>query len=138
MIPLERERPDAIPGIDIELPDSEVWTFAMPEARVATNALAWSFGPDVPPDIDKILSHKLWKLSLKWHGASTDAEKAQSTLEIAWFLLARNYEITPEEFEGILGRMAELTEEAQKELLGKLGNVVLLTLNRAVMLRDTV
>jgi len=103
-------------GRPIELPDGQHWFFYEPEAMVRKGRVGWTFGADVAPDVDTVLSDRFSRVLYKWKRATTDADRASVMLEAAWFLLARNYNVTADEFGGIVGRAAERSGEAQKTL----------------------
>lgn len=100
----------------IELPDGQTWEFYEPAAVVRKGRAGWTFGADVAPDVDQVLSDRFSRVLYKWKRVSTDADRASVVLEAAWFLLARNYNVTPAEFEAILGPAANQSGEAQKSL----------------------
>lgn len=103
-------------GREIMLPDGQTWSFYEPQAKVRKGRAGWTFGPDVAPDVDQVLSDRFSRVLYKWKRASTDADRASVILEAAWFLLARNYNVTPAEFEAILGQAAEQDSDVQQAL----------------------
>lgn len=107
-------------GKSIELPDGQVWWFYQPEAMIRDGLPGWTFGPDVSPDIDAILSGRFSKIVDKWALAIDDEERACAVLEAAWFLLARNYMITPDEFEQIMALASTWPDDHQKAIGEKL------------------
>lgn len=89
-------------GRPIELPDGNFWQFYEPETVLRNGLEGWTFGADVPPDVDAVLSSRFSRVIYKWKRARSDADRASVVLEAAWFLLARNYNVTADQFEGIL------------------------------------
>lgn len=116
-------------GRPIELPDGQAWAFYEPEAMNRDGLPGWTFGEGVPRDVDAILSARLTKLADKWALAIDEAERACAILEMAWFLLARNYAITAPEFEQIMALATEWPEYRQKAL----GEQLLLHVGMACM-----
>lgn len=119
-------------GRPIELPDGQTWLFFEPEAMVRKGRAGWTFGPDVAPDVDKVLSDRFSRVLYKWKRASTNADRSSVVLEAAWFLLARNYNVTPEEFEAILGPAAGQSGESQQTLGMEFRRLVDAACDRAV------
>jgi hypothetical protein len=99
---ISRRWPDFQGGRPITLPDGQDWQFYEPEAVLRNGLEGWTFGADVPPDVDAVLSSRFSKVIYKWKRARSDADRASVVLEAAWFLLARNYAVTADEFEGVL------------------------------------
>lgn len=146
-----RRADDWTGGIPVVLPDGSEWWFSQPVAQVGASdrhgpailrhpfaGVSWSFGPDVPSDINAILSAKLFALTTKYLQAETDADRACATLEISWFLLARNYLISVHEFEGLMLRANSLDASAQSVLAESLRGVVVLALGRSLLLKDAI
>lgn len=90
-------------GRPIELPDGQTWSFYEPQAKVRKGRAGWTFGADVAPDVDQVLSDRFSRVLYKWKHATDDVDRAAVVLTAAWFLLARNYNVTDREFQGILG-----------------------------------
>lgn len=89
-------------GRAIELPDGQVWSFYEPAAVIRKGRAGWTFGVDVAPDVDQVLSDRFSRVLYKWKRATDDADRAAVVLTAAWFLLARNYNVTDREFQAIL------------------------------------
>ena len=123
-------------GRPIELPDGQVWEFYEPEALTRGGKPGWTFGESTPRDIDAILSGRFTKLADKWGRAVDDSDRASAMLEMAWFLLARNYAITPSEFERIMAPISEWPEDRQKGLGGQLLLLVGMACSRASQLAE--
>lgn len=85
-------------GRPVLLPDGQTWWFFEPEAIVG--GPGWNF--KAAPDLNVALSVAFGKILAKIDRAGNDEERACGALEAAWFLLARNYSVTPEEFEAIM------------------------------------
>lgn len=119
-------------GRAIELPDGQVWSFYEPQAKIRKGRAGWTFGVDVAPDVDQVLSDRFSRVLYKWKRASTDADRASVVLEAAWFLLARNYNLTPAEFEAILGRAANQSGDDQQALGAEFRRLIDEACDRAV------
>ena len=91
-------------GRPITLPDGAVWWFYEPPAVTRGISVGWTFGSGVAPDVDLTLSIRFARVVRKWKHATCDADRACVILEAAWFLLARNYSVTPAEFEAIMAQ----------------------------------
>jgi hypothetical protein len=115
----ERRWPDFQGGRPIRLPNGEDWHFYDPEPA----GRDWTFGPDVLPAVNETLSRRLHRILAKWQRATTDADRASSILEASWFLLARNYNVTQEEFEAILSEDDGQVGEVASLLLAHVGIV---------------
>lgn len=113
----ERRWNDWQGGQPIELPDGQTWWFCAPEAQVRDGLPIWSFGPGTPHDLNVGLSTAFRRILRKWTRATNDDDRAAATLEAAWFLLARNYQVSPEEFEGILAGLDNRTQGEQGSLM---------------------
>lgn len=115
-------------GRPIELPDGNVWWFYEPAAfnRSADRGVvvpSWTFGAEVHPTLDLALAQSFAKIITRWSEAKAE-DKTATLLEAAWFLLARNYDINPAEFQAILS-LASTQPEARQAALGKaLGSLV--------------
>lgn len=94
-------------GRPILLPDNQVWQFYEPQAVVRRGRVGWTFGADVAPDVDTVLSDRFSRVLYKWKRAGDDADRAAVVLTAVWFLLARNYNVTDREFQAILGMGAQ-------------------------------
>lgn len=103
-------------GRPIVLPDGQTWHFYEPAACVRSGRPGWTFGPDVPDDVDAILSHRFGRLVRKWSRAQNKDDQASAMLEAAFYLLARNYALTLEEFEPIMLRASEWDADNQAAL----------------------
>lgn len=114
LTPEDRRRPEYAGGTPILLPDGLPWRFFEPRPVVrqvrgdegeGERLIAWDFGgPDVDAETNDILGRGFHKILAKIDRATNDRDRASGHLEAAWFLLARNYGIEPEEFEDILLR----------------------------------
>lgn len=132
----ERRWDDWQGGIPIELPDGQTWWFCAPEATVREGLTGWTFGPDVPADVDRVLSWRFTRLIVKVNRAGNEADRAAAMIEAAWFLLARNYAITPDEFESILALSSEWDESRQDRLGRELLTLVGFACVRATALAE--
>lgn len=130
----DRRWADFRDGREIELPSGGVWTFFEPAAVVRDGKAGWTF--DAPPDVDAILSHRFGKILAKWRRAADDGERACVILEASWFLLARQYNVSQAEFEGILSGMSGWDESRQAALMGELIFLVGTALSRAAGLAE--
>jgi hypothetical protein len=140
-----RRRPIFAGGRWITLPDGDAWAFYEPVARTreATDPAGrrvsvegWTFGEGVPPDIDAILSAKFFRVAQKASAATTVEDQAAALLEASCLLLGRNYEITRDEFETLIGGCARGDEASQKSLGQSLRSLVALAVMRAVALKE--
>lgn len=120
-------------GRPIELPDGQVWEFYVPQAVVRRGRAGWSFGAEVATDVDAVLSDRFSRVLYKWKRASNDADRSSVILEAAWFLLARNYDVTAKEFELILMAAATQPSDAQKALGAEFRRLVNEACDRAVV-----
>lgn len=136
LIESERRWADFQGGYSILMPDGDAWTFALPECTPSRGRLTWSFGPDVPNDLNAILSAKLAACVRKYLQAGDEADRACAAFEIAWFLLARNYSITPDEFESLASQAQRLDAAGLTSFLESLRAIVVLTIGRALLLRE--
>lgn len=103
-------------GRPITLPDGASWWFYEPEAMTRNGLPGWTFGGAVPRDVDSVLSGRLTRITDKWACALDEGERASAILEAAWFLLARNYALTPAEFEQVMSGATAWPEDRQKAL----------------------
>lgn len=121
-----RRWPDFQGGRPITLPDGAVWWFATPEPLIRLTddeaVPSWRFAD--APLVDAVLAGKFAAILLKIGNATTTKERTSATLEAAWFLLARNYRITPDEFESILMESAMWDDVDQAEVGRELGELV--------------
>lgn len=99
-----RRWPDFQGGRPILLPDNQVWQFYEPSPKIRKGRAGWTFGADVAPDVDQVLSDRFSRVLYKWKHARDDADRAAVVLTAAWFLLARNYNVTDREFQAILAK----------------------------------
>jgi hypothetical protein len=118
----------------VDLPDGQRWAFYEPQAVLRDGRPGWTFGG--APDVDAILSSRFGRVLAKRSKATTDEDRASATLEAAWFLLARNYSVTPEEFEALLAPMAAWDDERQAAILAELLYVVGMAVARAAGLAE--
>jgi hypothetical protein len=132
----ERRWADWQGGQPIELPDGQAWFFFQPEARMRGLRPGWTFGVGVPSDVDAILSDRLVRILRKCGRATCEADKTAAILEAAWFLLARNYEITPDEFEGILSGASAWSADQQQRLGSQLLELVGIACARSTALAE--
>ena len=122
----------------IELPDGQRWSFYAPEARTRGGRPGWTFGPDVPPDVDAILSHRLGRILGKLSRAADDGDRASVILEAGWFLLARNYNITQAEFKGMLVSALRWDGDRQAQFGGEILALVGMACMRSTALAEVV
>ncbi len=92
-------------------PDGHPWRLYEPvpvmrdvrgEDGVEDRMIAWEFGPDLDAETNESLGRGFQKILVKIVNAESNDDRACGWLEAAWFLLARNYEITADEFEDLL------------------------------------
>jgi hypothetical protein len=120
-----RRRDDFLGGRPILLPDDEAWTFYEPTARPQPMATArgrlpriapgWSFGAG-DAEVDAILSGRFARLIRAWATAGDEPSRAAALLSCAWFLLARNYHITAEEFATLMAGVSAWDEAEHARL----------------------
>jgi hypothetical protein len=113
----ERRWADWRYGQPVDLPNGETWHFYEPETVVCNSKPGWTFEAPTP-EVDAELSRRFERLIGKWGRAKDDAERASAILEAAWFLLARNYAISRQEFESVLS-LASSWDEGRQERLGE-------------------
>lgn len=133
---LERRWGDWSEDYPILLPNGEVWHFYSPEARTRGGRPGWTFGADVPSDVDAILSNRLTRILAKLGRASDSRERSAVIIEAAWFLLARNYEITQDEFEAILSGASAWSDDEQTQLGSQLQRLVGIACARSTALAE--
>lgn len=128
-VPLEDERssrrPEFAGGRPIRLPDGDAWAFFEPRPVVRAvegpdgspaRVPSWTFGEDLDPTLDLALAGRFAALVGLHRAAATDEERAAVTLQAAGFLLARNYQISPERFAQILAGADRLPGSEQAAL----------------------
>lgn len=121
-------------GRPIELPDGQEWRFCTPEphARLAhpdphgplVPVPSWTFGEHVDSLLDQVLAEKFAAILSKYAVAMTEAERTSAILEAAWFLLARNYNLSLAEFEGIMLLGVDWSDDRQIALGHAIGDLV--------------
>jgi hypothetical protein len=135
MIPLmeqERRRVEFAGGTPIILPNREPWRFFDPhpverdfhdEDGIA-HVIAWEFGPGVDAETNDSLGRGFQRLIQKIDRADNREDRACGLLEAAWYLLARNYVISQDEFEDLLLRGAVHGPARRKRLYDGLRDLV--------------
>lgn len=97
-------RPEWAGGTPLLLPDGQVWWFYEPRPRVVevggTSAVLWDWGVSAAENV--ALTEALYRVLGKLVRALTDAERVGAVCDVAWLMLARNYEVAPDEFEAAL------------------------------------
>lgn len=93
----ERRWDDWQGGQPIDLPDGQTWWFYEPDATVHDGMPGWSFGAETP-ELDRTLSCRFGLIVASWGKAADDADRAAAILDAAWFLLARNYDVSRSQF----------------------------------------
>jgi hypothetical protein len=86
--------PDFIGGILIRLADGQLWSFPSPVAPGVTRdgaANGGAFGPDFG-----VLLEAVWE-------ADDETERLRAELALAIYLLARNYDLGPNDYQELLG-----------------------------------
>lgn len=140
----ERRWSDWRGGRAIALPDGQTWHFYMPrpivrpvpdDAGVVVGVPSWTFDAG-DPDVDLALAGIFAAILLKRNLAMNDADRAGGTLEAAWFLLARNYNVTMSEFESILAGAAACPGARQASLGRQLHAIVKDALDRSLSLAE--
>ncbi len=134
----ERRWDDFQGGCPIELPNGEIWTFYAPEARTRAGRPGWTFGVDVPADVDAILSNRLTRILAKLSRAVFNEERASVMLEAAWFLLARNYNITQDQYEAILSGVSAWSDDDQQQFGSQLQGLVGIACARSTALAEVI
>lgn len=125
---------DEPPGRTIVLPDGQAWTFSEPEPAMRPVegddgrpglALGWTFGADLDLGLDAALSRAFATVVRKYDAAPDDRSRWAAFFEAAWFCLARNYELSREEFEAVLlsGGRADLARLGG-ELMDLIGTIL--------------
>lgn len=91
-------------GEPIVLPDGQTWTFFEPDVLAPGDAPVprWTFGAEVAPGLDAALASAFDRVLAKIARARSEVDSRAAMLESAWFCLARNYEVSRDEFEAIL------------------------------------
>jgi hypothetical protein len=111
LTPEDRHRAEFAGGTPIVLPDGRAWRFYEPtpvvrEVRGGEDGngflIAWDFGSDLDAETNDSLGRGFQRILAKANRAANEADLACAVLEGAWFLLARNYKVTAEEFEDLL------------------------------------
>lgn len=126
---LSRRWDDFQGGRPITLPIGGTWWFYEPAAfnrstPDGTVVPSFTFGENIDPTLDLMLAQRFAVILVKYGKAADEAERSCATLEAAWFLLARNYNVTQSEFETIV-EAAIVWPEARQIALGKsLGSLV--------------
>ncbi|MDR3632625.1 MAG: hypothetical protein P4L84_02245 [Isosphaeraceae bacterium] len=98
-------RPEWAGGTPLLLPDGQAWWFYEPEPELVeeagVSAVLWDFG--LASDEENVaLCDALYKVLGKLVRAETAEQRVSAVVELSWLLLARNYEITPEQYEKVL------------------------------------
>ena len=109
VIPNERSRrrPEWQKGCAVTFPDGQRWHFYDPAPRrvehEGATAVFWDFGIGfLDRDVLGSLNHNFYRLLRKATRARNDLQRASANLEIAWFLLARNYTVSQDDFQDLL------------------------------------
>ncbi len=130
----ERRRVEFAGGTPIVLPDGQPWRFFEPKpmrclVRGEDGAdefmIAWDFGPGVDAETNDSLGRGFHAILEKINGAENRDDRACGMVEAAWYLLARNYVISQDDFEDLLLRGAGYSAERRRRLHGALSRVVL-------------
>jgi hypothetical protein len=119
-----RRRPNFAGGYAVMLPDGQTWEFFEPEVamRPATDprgrtvlAPAWTFGPDIDPETDRMLSaglHRCFHETTLARDARLSEFHLLAYRDAAWLMLSRNYVIDRGEFEAlVLGALDPTAQE---------------------------
>lgn len=97
-------RPEFGGGTPLLLPDGRTWWFYVPAAEAVeanvVHTVLWDFGLD--DDHNVALGDALYRVFGKLARAADDRQRASAVVELAWLLLARNYEVAPDQFERVL------------------------------------
>jgi hypothetical protein len=131
-----RRWPDFQGGRAIVLPDGQAWVFFEPEATLRAGRPGWTFGPGVPRDVDAILSGRFARLVARWTPDGDHVDRGAIILTAGWFLLARNYAITAEEFGRIMAGLAGWPEAEQRDVGEQILSVVGTACARATALAE--
>lgn len=137
IIPLtehDRRRAEFAGGTPIVLPDGQPWRFfdPMPVKRSIRGengeegfVLAWEFGPGVDAETNDSLGQGFARVLEKIDAASNKADRTCGVIEAMWYLLARNYVISQDDFEDLLLRGSTHTAERRRRLYDRLRDLVM-------------
>lgn len=115
-------------GHAVAFPDGQTWHFYDPAARRLEHggkaAVFWDFGVGFldEPTLTS-LNHNFYRLLRKAMRAVNERQRAAANLELAWFLLARNYFLTQDEFARLLATAGE-SPDLWGAIVSHLGAVV--------------
>jgi hypothetical protein len=107
----DRRRAEFAGGTPVVMPDGRPWRLIEPAAVVRPVKggedgdglmIAWDFGPGLDAETDDALGRAFQRAVAKIDRAGNDRDRACGVLEAAWLLLARNYDLSPEEFEDLV------------------------------------
>jgi hypothetical protein len=126
----ERRRREFAGGTPIALPDGRAWRFYTPRPVAGAvrgengpdgPMLVWDFGADLDADTNDALGQAFQRILNKIGRANGPEERACGMLEATWFLMARNYVISQEEFEDLfLRRTKRRLCKALERLIGSI------------------
>lgn len=94
-------RPEFAGGTPLLLPDGQAWTFFEPKPSL-TRPGAWEWGGSLWAEEAVSLTNALYKILKRLTTATDVRERASQVSALAWLCLARNYQITPGQFEAIM------------------------------------
>lgn len=93
-------RPEFAGGTPLLLPDGQAWWFYAPVPST-TRLGAWEWG-NIPEDATVALTDALYITLCRLSAATDASERATHALTLAWLCLARNYEVSPDQFTAIM------------------------------------
>lgn len=136
----ERRRVEFAGGTAVVLPDGVPWRFyeLTPFECTARDGdgtgesrmIAWDFGSDLDAETNASLGQGFQRLLAKIDRAANANDRACGMLEAAWFLLARNYIVSQDDFENLLLMGATHRSGQRRRLYAALRGVVVAPINR--------
>lgn len=129
----ERRRVEFAGGTPVVMPDGAPWRLFEPrpverdvhDEDGIVHVICWEFGPGVDAETNDSLGMGFQRVLAKIDRAENRDDRACGLIEAAWYLLARNYVISQEEFEDLLLRGATQGPARRKRLYDSLRAVVL-------------
>lgn len=130
----ERRRVEFAGGTPIVMPDGKAWRFFEPrpvrcpvmgEDDDEGEMIAWDFGGEgVDAETNDSLGRGFQRILEKINRAENRDDRTCGTLEAAWYLLARNYVISQDNFEDLLLSGAGQSPERRRRLYASLGRLI--------------
>ncbi len=141
----ERRRVEFAGGTPVVMPDGQPWRLFDPHpvARPVRGdgdggewLIAWEFGPGLDAETNDSLGRGFHRVLAKIDRAANRDDRACGLIEAAWYLLARNYVISQDEFEDLLLRGAAHGATRRKRLYDALRDVVAVPCERIKAMID--